>query len=181
VTYLTFGFVQTINHRRLVQEVYDKKVLHNLAGAAPKPTVVQGVSEVEADGDPPWSARSRAKRAIRAALEETDDWSASHFRATATTFDDDEEGRYHISRRSPPHKRRKTGKRADRHTVFTTDDDAEDMFSEIEEGQYLDSEEEGQRRYHGRRRESRERSSRRRSYWLTKGNGIPDTDEDKDW
>ncbi|KIL67059.1 hypothetical protein M378DRAFT_326166 [Amanita muscaria Koide BX008] len=174
---------ETVNQRRLVQDVYDNRALHRLVGGTPKPTVVQDVSETTVSKEPPRSAESSAtKRAISFALEEDDgdqlnDWAGRHL--------DEEEGRYHIGRRQvPPHKRRKTEKMADLQTdVFTTDDEAEDMLlssSEVEDQGYPDVKEEGGRYNH--MPASSEKVGKRRSFWLSKGKGIPDTDDDdKGW
>ncbi|KAF8625741.1 hypothetical protein AX17_006768 [Amanita inopinata Kibby_2008] len=179
---------ETINHRKLVQEVYDSRVLHNLVGINPKPTIVQAAVVTNTNGGrprPPSSSQSGiAQKAVRAAWKEAEegaisDYDASHKRRSLAAYEDedeDDEGRYHIGRqRPPPHKRRRTGKAADLHTVFTTDDDAEGSLfsrgeSETEEGEYLESTQKGHR---GRQQEGGEAESRRRSYWLSKGIGIP--------
>ncbi|TFY59950.1 hypothetical protein EVG20_g7606 [Dentipellis fragilis] len=124
---------ETINRRRIVQEVYDKRTLHNILGVAPKALVVDdrpatnGASS-EANG----AARSSVKRAWEKADKEEDvDYERQRdkqkkARAEPEVIDVDaeegEESRYGI----PPKKRRRLGKPQDAHTVFTTDDEDED-------------------------------------------------------
>lgn len=104
-----------------------------------------------------------------------------------TRVEEEEESRYSRSNQ-PPKKRRRVGKEADMHTVFTTDDDedgdandkdlrlhvggAEDGATD-EEAEYVvvsDSE--------SGDRASKKKNDEKRSYWLSKGVGVGgDTDE----
>ncbi|KAF8630769.1 hypothetical protein AX15_002738 [Amanita polypyramis BW_CC] len=160
---------ETVNHRKLVQEVYDRKVLHNLVGIAPKP-IVNGNLPTRRSG--PNVAQDAVHSAWKANEEDVD-----HSPRPAAVPDEEEEGRYHIGRH-PPHKRRKLGRRADTHTVFIADDDGDDSsygaHSEIEDHHGG---------HHGSRRgrpERTEKAERLRLYWLAKGAGMPDEEgEDK--
>ena len=170
---------QTINHRKLVQEVHDKKVLHNIMGIAPRPVVVQASSSANATVNGKSSDSATAHHAVHTAWEgDDDDDIVSDIRPAA--YDEEEEGRYHIGRgRSPPHKRRKTGKTADIHTVFTTDDEGEFSSSSAphSDGERRDT----NRRTGDRRRAEQTEGVGKRRYWLAKGPvGIPD-EEDKGW
>ena len=113
---------KTINHRRVVQEVYDRQVLHRMLGVTPKASLtdedaVQGVS------------RTAGAASVEAA------WGAADTTLDAAdsigSEDEMVESRYEIeSRKQPPKKRRRVGTRADEditlHTVYTTDEDEEE-------------------------------------------------------
>lgn len=118
---------ETINRRRVVQEVYDKRVLHRLVGVAPRTTVVQDVSHLNG------TARSNGSgaSAVQSAWEPTDrpresdgggvsrkpDSAAKGQTREIIDVDADvEESRYGI----PPRKRRKMSETP---IVFTTDSD----------------------------------------------------------
>ncbi|KAF8334537.1 hypothetical protein F5887DRAFT_990478 [Amanita rubescens] len=142
----------TINHRKLVQEVYDKK-----RGSSVSATV-NGKS----------SGSATAYHAVHAAWEGNDDDDiVSDIRPA--TYDEEEEGRYHIGR----------GTTADLHTVFTTDDEGECSSSSAahSDGEHRDT----NRRAGDRRRAEQTEGVGKRRYWLAKGSvGIPD-EEDTGW
>ena len=166
-----------------MQEVYDKKVLHTLMGVMPRPIVSQpnSGSNVTVNGAQS-SGSTTSQGAVHAAWKENDEDITSDFRPMA--YDEEEEGRYHIGReRPPPHKRRRTGKVADTHTVFIADDEGEESLSsaartedEIDELEDDDELLDEDHRPSDRRRINQTGS--RRLYWLAKGVGIPDADED---
>lgn len=148
-------------------------------GIAPQPVVVKASSSVSAIVNGKSSGSATAYHAVHAAWEGNDDDDiVSDIRPA--TYDEEEEGRYHIGRgRSPPHKRRKTGKTADLHTVFTTDDEGECSSSSAahSDGEHRDT----NRRAGDRRRAEQTEGIGKRRYWLAKGSvGIPD-EEDTGW
>lgn len=153
-----------------------------MMGITPQPVVVQASSSANGKS----SDSATAHHAVHTAWEgndddDDDDDNVSDIHSTA--YDEEEEGRYHIGRgRSPPHKRRKTGKTADTHTVFTTDDEGECSSSPAP---HSDGESRDTNRRAGDRRRAEQTEDvdkrRHRCYWLAKGPvGIPD-EEDKGW
>ena len=131
------------------------------------------------------SSSTTARGAVHAAWKGNDEDLSSDFRPA--TYDEEEDGRYHIGReRPPPHKRRRTGKAADTHTVFLADDEGEDSSSAVHTEDEIDELEDDDDLPHedhrpGDRRRIRQASmpGRRRSYWLAKAAGILDVEEDK--
>jgi non-canonical poly(A) RNA polymerase PAPD5/7 len=179
---------QTINHRRVVQEVYDKRVLHKMLGveavaisavdppvdpdtagsaskAYPETAGVAAVWEAADDSEsaaseeaPPPPPSRKRKPARQQPAKDADEESA-------------EESRYTIVKdgAGPPAKRRRTGQSADAHTVFTTDEEEREYA--VDDGDDSD-EEEGEVAEKGR--PNGRSSAERRSYWLSKGVGPPD-------
>ncbi|TFY55297.1 hypothetical protein EVJ58_g8335 [Rhodofomes roseus] len=113
---------ETINHRRLVQDVFDRRVLHRMLGITPRADVVPEVPQAASNG----KSNAKHKASVQTAWEEADIAPASDKSAAE---DEEEESRYRIDdRREPPRKRRRLGRESAIHTVFTTDDeDAEDV------------------------------------------------------
>jgi non-canonical poly(A) RNA polymerase PAPD5/7 len=165
---------ETINHRRLVMEVYSKHTLHQILGLEParalvslhpKQSRVAAVSAADesdlASSEASSPARpSRKRKPSRQAPEKAHE-------------EEEEESRYKIVKdgAGPPTKRRRVGGPVDGHTVFTTDEDDDDAANsddESEDGSF----ENGQ--VSERSEEDRERSRERRSYWLSKGIGPQD-------
>jgi len=110
-----------------VQEVYDKKVLHQLVGVQPKATVTQDEPQlsdiVHSKGGGASVVQSVWEPAERS--QETDD--EGHARRTVLPrevieVDGDEESRYEITRR----KRRRTKEVIDAETIFTADEGSEE-------------------------------------------------------
>ncbi|KIM48612.1 hypothetical protein M413DRAFT_82359 [Hebeloma cylindrosporum] len=177
---------ETINHRKLVQELYDRRTLHKIVGARPLPVVVKSSDEISfrkpAERESS-SSKSKASRAVESVWDTEDAshdfdheeyYSRRHRHRPAA---DEERGRYDIGQQ-PSKKRRKTGRESDAHTVvFVDDDDDEEerRADEMEDGEYmsLDSESDDDRRPKLSRRSSA-KSDHRRSYWLSKGIGPPD-------
>ncbi|KAF7799612.1 hypothetical protein EIP86_010850 [Pleurotus ostreatoroseus] len=110
---------ETINQRRLVQEVYDQRVLHRILGVEPTvPTVSSGPFTDKRNG----RKRSReGAESVKSAWEEAD--------MELSTSDDDkrsaneEESRYDIETRLPPKKRMRKGTKIDTHIYISDDDD----------------------------------------------------------
>ncbi|TCD67285.1 hypothetical protein EIP91_000307 [Steccherinum ochraceum] len=183
---------ETVNHRRLTQEVYDSRVLHRMLGIeADSVTFAIDVKHDSGSSRKPPSSKSQA----RAAESVKTAWSEAELVMDSddevTKVEEEEESRYRAadSRSSqPPKKRRRMGKEADMHTVYTTDDDedgdandkdlrlhvggADDGVTD-EEAEYVvvsDSESGDQA--------NKRKKDEKRSYWLSKGVGLGgDTDE----
>lgn len=121
---------KTINHRRLVQELYDQRTLHRVLGVKPKFVVVESP-----DSSPSAPIKSPgADVAWNEADDSDSDVHNSHLRDDGDH--EDEDGRYNIGQ--PPRKRQKLGT----HTVFVADDDDED-----EHGDYASDDEEDDGEY----------------------------------
>ncbi|CAL1705450.1 unnamed protein product [Somion occarium] len=130
---------ETINHRKLVQEVYDSQVLHRMLGVEPTIPVTEEVKRPNGNNKssssrckPMSQTRSReAQESVKSAWNESDvDHSFDHSAAHAS--DEEEESRYGIANVREPHsqppiKRRRTGKPEDEHTVFTSDASEEEV------------------------------------------------------
>ncbi|KAI0373072.1 hypothetical protein BV20DRAFT_1014460 [Pilatotrama ljubarskyi] len=167
---------ETINHRRLVQEVYDRQILHRMLGITPQASLT---SMGEANG----TSRAAEEASVKSAWGEADMEPESDDEADGPA--DVVESRYEIdSRRQPPKKRRRTGTRADEdvtvHTVYTTDDEDpyDDMYSFARQSREDDGISEEEREYDLSALDEEARGSRagpadaatasRRSYWLSK-------------
>ncbi|KZT70088.1 hypothetical protein DAEQUDRAFT_810830 [Daedalea quercina L-15889] len=162
---------ETINHRRLVQEVFDRRVLHRMLGITPR-------KEIVLDSPPaPLNGKSSAaqKASVQTAWEEAD--MALAFDKNAAE-DEEDESRYQIDgRQEPPRKRRRLGRESDMHTVFTTDDeDAEDV--QDYSLHVVDEPEDSVSATKDMRPVSRGDASSKRDYWLSKGlSGIASDSE----
>ena len=181
--------LQTINHRKLMQELYDQRVLHSIVGVKPLPTVVKHVDESdEKTSHSPSSKRQAVEDAWeerRRNREHAHDESSSSRQHHRVANDSEEGGRYDIGRQ-PPKKRRKTGREIDNHSViFVDDDDEEDHHGyrhryrhddDPEDGEY-DERHESDFDYHKSYPEN-PRNDRRRSYWLSKGIGPGSVDDE---
>ncbi|KAI0636561.1 hypothetical protein C8Q77DRAFT_1154490 [Trametes polyzona] len=166
---------ETINHRRVVQEVYDRQVLHRMLGITPKAALAPATATDQA-------ARAEGEASVKSAWGEADmDLQGSSDTELHASSDDAVESRYDIDRRrQPPKKRRRTGARADKDvtapTVYTTDDDDpyDDMYSRATQalapsGDGI-SEEEREYDLSGldKGKEVSSAAATRRSYWLSK-------------
>ncbi|KAG6839850.1 hypothetical protein C0991_011086, partial [Blastosporella zonata] len=164
---------ETINHRKLVQELYDKRVLHNLLGVKPQPAVtVANGSASKNKGAKSLSSNTEAA-SVKSAWQEADREPESHHKRHHEADEDDEEGRYTIGRQQPPSKRQRTGSRRDTHVTFTTDEDSQSE-DEKEDLGYGSDIEIIERPTSARSSTSKdpEKADKRRSYWLSKGVGI---------
>ena len=168
-----------------MQELYDKKVLHRLAGVSPRATIVQDVPQL--------NGVARSNRGIvQSAWEptersqETDDKEGNAWKPGSTTKKrlrevidvdaDDEESRYGIPRK----KRQKISEVIDAETIFTTDEGSEGNevivieSTETEEGGSL-AEEEAEYEHIGERGIEEEKKggqvvkiNRKRAFWAAK-------------
>ncbi|KAH9843120.1 uncharacterized protein C8Q71DRAFT_820219 [Rhodofomes roseus] len=156
---------ETINHRRLVQDVFDRRVLHRMLGITPRADVVPEVPQAASNG----KSNAKHKASVQTAWEEADIAPASDKSAAE---DEEEESRYRIDdRREPPRKRRRLGRESAIHTVFTTDDeDAEDVQ---EYSMHVVEDEDSVSVAKGTRGKApRGDASSKRDYWLSKGLGY---------
>lgn len=133
----THGTIKTVNHRRLIREVYDDRTLHRLLGVEPLRIRSHGQSDsrrAHAGSSTTTNDHRRPSSQSVQAVEEVSIMSISsddekHYKRREPS---EEEGRYEIEGRNRPTKRRrKMGTQADPHTVFTTDEEEE---VSVEEG-----------------------------------------------
>ena len=177
-------YSQTINQRRLVQEVYDKRVLHRMLGMEPGIVVSSRLSEKRFSG----KDTREAADSVKAAWEEADNSFDANYRHVA---EPEEEGRYGIDSRLPPRKRRRLDNKMDAHVYISDDDDDDDDDPEVDDAALLvhtagdsdngsavvpDGSEEEDAYDLGDVDEDadskHERVRRTRSYWLSKGIGV---------
>lgn len=155
-----------------MQELYDKRILHNLLGI--KPRAIDHVVVIGPRKPPSSTAREASNSVISAWHEAEMDPEDDHQkrRRDHEFPDDDEEGRYSINWKQPPKKRQKVGGGRDRHTVFTTDDEEDGLTtvldSEAEDAHYASD-------IGSPRQRDLEKMEQRRSYWLSKGVGMEDS------
>ncbi|KAF9478502.1 hypothetical protein BDN70DRAFT_906733 [Pholiota conissans] len=178
---MVMGITQeTINHRRLVQELYDKQVLHRVTGVKPLPTVVTANGGQKAA---PSSSSARASHEVKSAWNDRDvDRDSDYedgYRSRHHQLADDEGGRYDIGRQ-PPKKRRKTGRSEDAHAVYFEDDEEDTDGARREDAEYMSDESEDEERSirDGVPRDGVPRNDNKRSYWLSKRSGIDADPED---
>lgn len=120
-----------MNQRRLVQEVWDKGIIHRMLGIKP--------STLVSDPEPASKHRSSFKRtregedSVRSAWEEADaglDADGPHNKEP-----EEELSRYDIdSRQQPPRKRKRVDAKMDEHIYISDDDDEEDEYVEKVDG-----------------------------------------------
>ncbi|KAF9532773.1 hypothetical protein CPB83DRAFT_758580 [Crepidotus variabilis] len=187
---------ETINHRKLVQELYEDRTLHDILGvqsrATPAPvTIVKDVEGSRAmrthkkrsspQNKPPSASGKESSR--QSATKVYGDSEGSDGEIIVSHINghqyeqDDEDGRYAIGR-PPPKKRRRTGKQSDAHTViFVGDED-----DEHEEGEFVgfsDSEKgEDEAKSSSQVANGQGKTGERRSYWLSKGKGVGGVEDD---
>ncbi|KAH9079320.1 hypothetical protein EDB83DRAFT_2540005 [Lactarius deliciosus] len=116
---------EAINRRRVVQEVYDKRVLHRLVGVTPRATVVQDVPRLNVGASAvqsAWEPTDRSRESDGGGVGRKPDSAAKEQTREIIDVDADiEESRYGI----PPRKRQKMGQRSETPIEFTTDSDEE--------------------------------------------------------
>ncbi|KAK1222953.1 hypothetical protein PQX77_014189 [Marasmius sp. AFHP31] len=186
---------EVINQRRVVQEVYDQRVLHKMLGVDPRPVVVTMTMDGDGGGQVQGTTggsrnrkrngSSEGRRTVAKEVwsvssgEDSDDGndvvylgSKRKDQEDGELQEDEEEdgGRYDIgAAKPPPAKRQKTGKEV---PVYFVDDGDSDGGSEEDEDEddsvVLDEEAE----YDLEEREKPADKDKRRSYWLSKGIGI---------
>ncbi|KAH8106935.1 hypothetical protein BXZ70DRAFT_915720 [Cristinia sonorae] len=183
---------ETVNHRRLTQEVYDSKVLHRMLGIDDPVPVTVDVRRDENRRDKHVSGRlqARAAESVKSAWDKADmamDSDEEH----AKVQDEEEESRYRVAdsrSNQPPKKRRRTGKEKDVHTVYTTDDDEEGEIGDERDlrihvggaGDGVSDEEDEYVALSGSERadaSGKMGKDEKRSYWLSKGVGVGNDDE----
>jgi non-canonical poly(A) RNA polymerase PAPD5/7 len=160
---------ETLNNRLLIQEVYDQRLLHKLLGTSPKPRiVVANVLETAAQDKSSMAASSITRTRERSVdmLLETDDESLPQ-QPSGSRQDNDELSRYHIEKRRVV--QRHEASRSDEQPEFTTDED--DSVDE-EEASYQMGLDDG-----ASVNETRSMTSKRRSFWLSKGIGPESADD----
>ena len=183
---------QTINRRKLVQEVYDRRTLHRILNVDSRSSVVIDLIGEPAQVNGSGANGSSSVQAAWKARDHSDDESHQPLPFPSQphpreVIDVDEESRYEI----PPKKRRRLDMTADAHTMFTTDDDGEgdeddgvvihtieddtDDSIEYEEAEYAllsDESEEGEVRSGSKAKFANglsEARDKRRAYWAAKG------------
>lgn len=150
---------ETINHRKLVQELYDRQIIHRIAGVAPLCR------------SPPPPEPSASHIVAKAKHDEPDSDREDDYRGHGQPPADDEGGRYAIERQ-PPRKRRRTERSEAEHSVYFVDDDDDTEGArqdEIEDGEYLSDASVEERRS---MRTDSSKNEKTRSYWLSKGLGM---------
>ncbi|KAK0463566.1 uncharacterized protein EV420DRAFT_1096733 [Desarmillaria tabescens] len=160
---------ETINHRKVVQEVYDSGDLHRMVGQKPLPQVFYGRSEsngIKNDGD---SSKNKHEMDMELGTD------SEHERESKKRRRDEDEsdgGRYNIGK-EPPKKRRRKGTSADFRGPFTTDEDSlaeeEDEYASDSSNRPVDKE--------SIRKADTEERNRKQSYWLSKGIGPGDVED----
>ena len=173
-----------IDHRRLVRDIYDPKLLQSLSKSRPssrnefKKKAESGKTSKRKHSS---QSNSRAAESVLSLWNDEFDDSLvmdSRRRRDIKLRRDDEEGRYAIEERRPK-KMRKQERVADVHTVFTDDDGS---VCDLGSSQSSSSEREGtayKRIDKNSRRGAKvmtttAKTEGRRSYWLSKGSGRGD-------
>jgi non-canonical poly(A) RNA polymerase PAPD5/7 len=167
-----------------VQELYDKKVLHRLAGISPRTTIVQDVPQLNGAARLNGGIVQSAWEPTEISQETDDEGNARKSRSTTKMRSrevidvdaDDEESRYRIPRKT----RQKISEVIDAETIFTTDEGSEGddviVVESTEEGGSL-VEEEAEYEHIGERRTEEEkkgghvRINRKRAFWAAKAGG----------
>jgi len=184
---------ETINHRRLIQEVYDDRTLHRMLGVEPRKTVVPAQvidtrRTISFQSESSRNGHAKSIQVVEEIFEEADMEMESdieeleklerHRKRRDRSEEEEEEGRYGIgAQEQPPNKRRRTGTAKDPHTVFTTDDEDEEegliVNTFTDEGESLEEYESD-----GADEARDSKAAQRRSYWLSKGVGTGAIDGD---
>ncbi|KAF9218364.1 hypothetical protein BS17DRAFT_742293 [Gyrodon lividus] len=159
---------ETINNRRLLQEVYDKRSLHQLLGVSSKASVV--TADVPAN-------HQTVDKSLAGASSVQEAWDGAEIELgsdddhedDAEHEDPEDPGRYHIQERRPTRQERSngTGRFGALTTYITNEEDEEKLSGDELEGQAYDT--------HSDNDKWRSRMARRRSYWLSKGIGSGQT------
>ena len=156
---------KTINHRRLIQEIYESGALHAVAGVATPQEQVDHSRQKEES-----NRRRKLYSAIDVEEVGSDMEASSEVEEVEPTQEhrdksaDSDGDRYAIAL---PKKRRRTGTVADEHTVFIAD--SEDDDTDIEEVESQNAQKKSPS--DGKPSSNRRSSSDRRDYWLSKGMG----------
>lgn len=186
--------MQTINHRRLIQEVYDDRIFHDLLGVEPKHNLAPPESKREKNGHSSHTVTEayETDMELDSDIEEGEERLGNRKRRIEESDEleeaeeaEEEEGRYDMgSRRQPPVKRRRVGTVEDELTVFTTDDDDDGEEENLVVAHIADSEEDHEEYESdgqpGATSNGNAKRDEKRSYWLSKGIGIGMVDDDSD-
>ncbi|KAI0080501.1 hypothetical protein K474DRAFT_1615191 [Panus rudis PR-1116 ss-1] len=178
---------ETINHRKVVQEIYDSRVLHRLLGVEPRVPVTLDVKEPNGRDRASGSSGKAAAESVEIAWRTSSGEDLSDREDVPRREEEDkDESRYGIAnvrvpKGQPPLKRRRMGRPSDAHTVYTSDASDED---EREDGELAAQLHIGPGDYdaHGVSDEEEEydvdepkgdpvKREKTRSYWLSKGIG----------
>ncbi|KAK0239497.1 hypothetical protein EDD85DRAFT_766214 [Armillaria nabsnona] len=188
---------ETINHRKVVQEVYDSGDLHRMVGQKPLPQVFDGRSNRV-------SGSSKNMHEMGMDLGTDSEQEKESKKRRREEDDESDGGRYNIGK-EPPKKRRRKGTSADFRGLFTTDEDSvaegekagpskkrrrnvdvggiftadEDSLSE-EEGEYASDSSNRPADKESIRQADIEERNRKQSYWLSKGIGPGDVEDGDD-
>jgi len=177
--------LKTINHRRLVQEVYDEGILHRLLGVQRHDAtliVTDLTGEDHVTSDRTVEAQSVLSSWVGANNETMSDDERGGRQNPRTGEIADEsyesESRYDIQQGSPSRKRRRTGTDQDAHIVFTADEEDEE-HSGVSEVDSLAEEEAHYDAVHSDLNEAEQTkepaagngltAAGRRAYWISKG------------
>ncbi|KXN91438.1 Poly(A) RNA polymerase cid14 [Leucoagaricus sp. SymC.cos] len=175
---------EAINHRRLVKEVYDKRVLHNIMGVKPRAQVIIQEQPVEPERDSqnqqkrprsPHSPPAKEKYSLWRVMEGSDTSVSHEIRGTSHRNDHDpeESGKYDIGKQ-PPRKRRRKDREENKHTVFIADD--EDGTDDSASNVSTDEAEAREYAVNGEVKPGKPLSNadteKKRNYWLSKGVGL---------
>ncbi|PBK78829.1 hypothetical protein ARMSODRAFT_902418 [Armillaria solidipes] len=191
---------ETINHRKVVQEVYDSGDLHRMVGQKPLPQVFDGrTNGVKNDSD---SSKNMHEKDMDLGTDSEQEKESKKRRREED--DESDGGRYSIGK-EPPKKRRRKGTSADFRGLFTTDEDSvaegekagpskkskrngtqvdaggiftadEDSLSE-EEGEYASDSSNRPADKELIRKADLEDRNRKQDYWLSKGIGPGDVED----
>lgn len=156
-----------INNRRLLEEVYEKRVLHKLLRVAPQPSVI--IADVPTDHNAKGKSRpDSVQEDWGGEMELESDDEVGH--EAAEEGNSDESGRYDIQERRRTRSGRTNGTdQLDLLATYTTDED--DLSEDEREDQAYDSVGSDDDVRKGRK-------ERRRSYWLSKCVGPGDGDSE---
>jgi len=155
---------ETINNRRLLEEVYEKRTLHKLLRISPQASVV--TADVPIDDE---DEKGRVREGWNGDVELEFDDDARH--EVVEEGNPDDSGRYEIQARGSMQSGRTNGTgQIDSVTTYTTDED--DLSEDGLEDEAYDVAGSDDDDVH------KSRMSRRRSYWLSKGIGPHEGDED---
>ncbi|KAK0482644.1 hypothetical protein IW261DRAFT_1333624 [Armillaria novae-zelandiae] len=172
---------ETINHRKVVQEVYDSGDLHRIVGQKPLPQVFDGRSDGVKNG----SDSSKNIHEMNMDLATDSEQEKETKKRRREDDDESDGGRYDIVK-EPPKKRRRKRAPADfrglhRHNgtqdgLFTAD---EDSLAE-EEAEYATGSPNHLADKESIRKADVQDRDRKRSYWLSKGIGPGDVEDGDD-
>ncbi|TFK68303.1 hypothetical protein BDN72DRAFT_960372 [Pluteus cervinus] len=158
---------ETINHRKLVQELYDQRILHSILGVAPRPR--PSSVEVEVDGDrtpragPSKSTSHAGAQSVESAWREADNDAGAV--EDGIVLEDGARSRRKHGESSPKPKSKSKSTRGHQQDADKRDKD------EDEEGRYGIS-----REPHKKKRKTESRRGHRGAVFTTDDDSIPDSE-----